>query len=658
MATVSKHERLPRRLYAAAAIALAVVLFLALNITSQVWLRSLRLDLTSNGLYTLSDSTRATLSKISEPITLRFYYSREVAAGYSQVRAYADEVRDLLQEYAAYAPDKIRLEEIDPEPFTPEEDQADAMGLTGAPTQEGDVVYFGLAGTNTVDGREVIPFFAQDREEYLEYDITSAIHRLANPNRPRLGILSTIPLEAGPGGIMAALQGQAQPFVVYDQLAQTFDIKTIDSAADRIPTEVTTLLVVHPAGLSPRTQYAIDQFVMRGGKAIVIVDPLSEIMGSQQQMGGGGEANVTSDLGPLFKAWGVSYDPGKVVGDAGLAQRVRVGDPRNPMVDYIVWLRIGPDNLNPDDPVTANLQVLNMASTGALRPITGATTKFAPLIISSANSALLDSLQVRVTQQPEELLRAFKPSGERYAIAARITGAARSGFARPPAPPAQPEAAAGQPQPPPPAPLPAHIAQAKNINVIVVADTDFLDDRFWVQVQPGAQGRRTAQVLADNSTFLLNAAESLMGKSDLISLRSRSRATRPFTVVQDLQREAEANFLREIQQAQRDVQDTETKLRALQGQGPQQAGQPPQPNANGEIVTDAQRAEVERLRAQLVQRRAHLREVQANLRRDVTRLGQVLAFINIALVPILIVAFTIGLAMVRRRRRAQARKLA
>lgn len=655
-AQTNKQRRpMSRGTYAAVALVLAVVLFVAFNITSSIWLRAMRIDLTENGLYTLTDSTRSTLAKLTEPVTLRFFYSREVAADYSQVSAYAEEVRDLLQEYAAEAPGKIHIEEINPEPYSGQEDAADAAGLIGAPTQEGDVVYFGLSGSNTVNGRETIPFFAQDREQYLEYDLTSVVYRLGNPTRPRLGVLSTIPLEAGPGGIMAALQGQSQPFVIYEQLSQTFDLKPIAPNADRIPAEVTTLLIIHPSGLAPAALYAIDQFVMRGGKVIVLVDPTSEIMGAQQQAMGGQGPPLNSDLAFLFKAWGVAYDPNKILGDAARAQRVRVGDPRMPMVDYIAWLKLGADDVNHDDPVTRDLQALNLASAGALRPVAGATTKFTPLVMSSNQAGLLDALEVRMTQNPQDLLRRFLPTGERYALAARITGVAKSAFARAPSPPATPEPPAGQAAPPPPTPLPAHIAAAKDINVVIVADTDFLDDRFWVQVQ-NQGGRRMATQFADNSSLVLNAAENMMGATGLISLRSRSRAPRPFTLVQELRHQAEIRFLAEAQALQNKMQQTEAALRALRGQGPQTAGAPNQ-NKPGELVTREQQAEIDRFRNVLVETRKRLREVQGNLRSDVVNLGYMLTAVNIALMPLLLSAAAIGLAAIRRRRRAQSRKL-
>jgi ABC-type uncharacterized transport system involved in gliding motility auxiliary subunit len=364
---------------------------------------------------------------------------------------------------------------------------------------------------------------------------------------------------------------------------------------------------------------------------------------------GGPQAPVSSDLAPLFKAWGVAYDPNKVVGDSARAQRVRVGDPRMPAVDYVAWLHLAADDVNQDEPVTRGLQSLNIATAGALRPVTGATTKFTPLVMTSESSALLEAIEVRMTQNPQDLLRRFLPTGERYALAARITGPSKSAFARPPVPAVTPEPQPGQAAPPPPAPLPPHVGSTRNLDVVIIADTDFIDDRFWVNMQ-NQGGRRMATQFADNSTLLINAAESMMGRSDLITLRSRSRAQRPFTVVQELRREAEVRFLAEAQSLQNRVQQAEAALRSLQGQAPQ-TGQ------GGQMLTRAQEAEVERFRKVLVDTRMRLREVQANLRRDVVNLGNVLAFINIALVPILVAAAALFLAMIRRRRRSQARNL-
>jgi len=645
---------LPRRLYALTAIALGVVLFVAVNIVANNWLGTLRLDVTENGLYTVSPGTKATLAKLQEPVTLRFYFSRASSTGYASLVAYSGRVRDLLGEYASLSGGKINFEEIDPAPFTPAEDEAVSQGLTGAPTADMQMVYFGLVGSNTLSGHEVVPFFDQAREQYLEYDLTSIVYKLSTPQKPKLGIMSTIPLEAGAGGLAAALQGNAQPFAIYQQLRSVYDVQTIDTAADRIPVDIGTLLVIHPANFSDTAMYAIDQFVLRGGHAIAFVDPYSELLNAQ----GPGQIDqgerTTSDLKPLFTAWGVDYDPGKVVGDAELAQQVQVGGAGGaPQVTgYIVWIRMMQASFNASDPVTGNLQQLNIATAGALKAKQGATTRFTPLLTSSSNAALLDAIQVRVTRQPQDLLRRFEPTGERFIIAARVAGPAKTGFPNgaPMATAKPPEQNADAPKPDA-GPLPAQIKEAKDINVIVMADSDLIDDRFWVQVQ-NVLGQRVAIPTADNGALVQNFVENMMGSNDLISLRTRERSARPFILVDGIRREAESRFLAQERVLQDKVTQTEASLRALQGQG----GENQNPGS-APVLTKEQQAQIDKFRRDLVETRTNLRQVQASLVRDVNNLGTLLAFLNIALVPVLVAAAAIGLAVLRNRRRVRARGL-
>lgn len=644
-------KNLSRRSTALITISLGVVLFVAINIVANSWLSSAQLDLTQNGLYTLSSGTRSTLTKLQEPVTLRFYFSREQSTGYAQVVSYAQRVRDMLKQYASIANGKIRFEEVDPKPFTPAEDDAVAQGLTGAPTQEGDNVYFGLVGTNSVQGHEVIPFFDQSREDYLEYDLTSLVYKLSLPQKPKLAIISTLPLEAGAGGLQAALSGNSQPYTFYQQLKEIYDVQTLDPmTTDRIPANISTVLIVHPANLDNKVEYAIDQFVLRGGHAIVFVDPLSE---SSAQQGPGiqdqGDKS-SSTLGPLFTAWGVDFDSSKVVGDAQLAQPVQVnGQNGQPQVlDYLAWLRLTPENFNTSDPVTANLQMINMASAGALKQHAGASTKFLPLLTSSSMAGLLDSIQVRVTQNPSDLLRRFEPTGAKYVLGARISGPAKTAFPNgPPAPGATPANGATTVADKSTTPLPAQIKDSRNINVLVFSDSDMLDDRFWVQVQ-NVLGQRVAVPSADNGALVMNAVENMMGSNDLISLRTRERSARPFLVVDRIRRDAETRFLSEEQQLQQKVTATEATLKQLQGQNPQSQGGAP-------VLNKAQQDQIDKFRHDLVDARSSLRQVQANLRQNVERLGNVLAFINIALIPILIGAAAIALSMLRRRRRVRAR---
>jgi ABC-type uncharacterized transport system involved in gliding motility auxiliary subunit len=639
---------LTRRAYALAAIALGVVLFVSVNIVANVWLGTAKADLTQNGLYTVSPGTEASLAKLPEPVTLRFYFSREPSSSYAQIVAYAARVRDLLQEYTALSHGKIILEEIDPEPFTPAEDDAVRDGLTGAPTPEGETVYFGLVGTNTLDGLQSIKFFDQSREQYLEYDISSMIYKLSTPQKAKLGVLSALPLEAGAGGLQAALSGNANPYVVYQQLRDTFDVQMLDSmTTDGIPADISTLLVAHPADFSDSVLYAIDQFVLRGGHAIVFVDPLSEAS-NQQGPGGlpGQSEKMTSTLGPVLGAWGVDFDSTKVIGDAELAQPVQSG---GRVISYIAWLRLTPANFNTTDPITSSLQQLNFASAGALKVKKDATTKFQPLITTSSTAAPLDSMQVRLVQNPADLLRRFESTGEKFVLAARVSGPAKTaypnGAPKPPAPPPSAD------KPPAPAPLPEQVKEAKDINVVLVSDSDLLDDRFWVQTS-NLLGQRIAVPTADNGALVLNAVENMMGSNDLISLRTRERSERPFVRVEQIRREAEGKFLAQEQVLQEKVNTTQANLRALQGQSGEN-----QNNAGPPVLTKEQQAQIDKFRRDLVESRASLRGVQANLRRDVENLGTVLAFLNIALMPIMIATAAIGLALLRKRRRARARGL-
>ena len=638
---------LSRRLYALGAISLVAVIFVALNIAADATFTTSRLDLTQNQLYTLSPGTIHTLDQLVEPITLKFYYSKKVAAQYAQINSYAGRVRDLLGEYAAHSHGKIIFEEVDAEPFTPAEDAASAAGLTGAPTDTGDLVYFGLVGTNTIDGKEVVSFFSQEREPYLEYDLTSLIYRLATPKKPVIGIVSSLPLQTGAGGVAAMLQGQAQPFLIYQELSQAYTTRMLGQNFDNIPSDVTLLVLVHPPPLPPKQQYAIDQYVLGGGHALIFLDPMSEI--AQASQGGGqGMAPSSSDMRQLLQAWGVNYDPSKVVLDRALAQAVQTSsDPHNPVTRYPLWLHLDTSDFDTTDQVTANLQALNLASVGALSPLKGATTTFQPLIRSSDEASLMDAIQAKLDPRPQDLLNQVEPSGRRFTIAARISGTVKTAFpeGRPTLTTASdpPGKAAEPPKGPP------QIKVSKEpINVIIMADSDIFDDRFWVHVE-SLYGHRLAQPFADNGAFVLNAVENLTGSNDLISLRTRATSNRPFVVVQKMQGQAQARFQQEADALKQRLADTESRLHALE-QGGAANGQ----GESSAALSQDQQREIARFRKEVADTRAQLRDVQHSLRKEVDALGAFLAFINIALVPILVATFAIILAYLRRRRRARA----
>ncbi|MBS0278312.1 MAG: Gldg family protein [Proteobacteria bacterium] len=607
-----------RRAYAIAAVILAAVIFVAVNIAANTGLTDSKLDLTENGQFTLSQGTKHIIAQLKEPITLRFFYSKKTASDYAQIDAYARRVRDMLQEYAARSDGKIILQDVDPEPFTPEEDEATANGLTGAPTDSGTAVYFGLLASNTVGDKEVVPFFTAEREPYLEYDLSALIYRLSHPRKAKIAVLTSLPLD---GGMQMMMQGGAQPNMIYQQLQQSYDTQMLDQDFTKIPAGTDVLVIVQPPVIALPQKLAIDQFVMGGGHALVFLDPNSEMA----QMANGGAPSASS-LPALLKAWGVAYNPKKVLGDRLLAQQVQTsGDPRNPTARYPIWLHLNADDFNKTDQVTAQLQTVNLASAGAFSPLKGATTKFTPLMSSSDQASLLDAPLVQMTPRPQDLWNLIRPAGSPYTIAARITGPAKSAF-----------------------PQVAPIKSAKDINVIVVADSDIFDDRFWVRTQD-LFGKRIAQPFADNVAFVLNAVENLTGSSDLISLRTRASSDRPFTVVKQMQAEAQAQYQQEADALQARLSDTEQRLHALE-QGEAANGQ------NAKTLTPAQKSEIEKFKHDLINTRAQLRDVQARLRSDIDALGSILAFINIALVPILVALFALVMAGLRRRRRAKAVK--
>ncbi len=390
-------------------------------------------------------------------------------------------VHDLLEEYAAIGGGKIVLQTVDPEPFTAAEDEATANGLSGAPTDSGDTVYFGLVGTNRIDGKEVIAYFSPDREQYLELDLTTLIYHLSQPAKPVLGIISSLPLDNRRGRHAGGDAGQRP--ALRDLFRARRDLCDADARSVRECHSVQRLGADGRASGQSRRRGALRHRPVRaeGRPRLVFVDPNAELAQAAGGMDPRGGGNPASDLPQLFQAWGVGYTPAKVIADRELAQRVQVSaDPRNPVASYPIWLHLTQTDFDAKDPVTASLQTLNLASAGALHPLKGATTTFLPLVRSSDQASLLDVESIRFNPRPEDLMGAINPTGERFVIAARVSGPARTAF--PSGPPA-PLTTAGQP---PPAPLPPQIKDSAGpINVIVMADADIFDifdDRFWVHV--------------------------------------------------------------------------------------------------------------------------------------------------------------------------------
>ncbi|MCR3771195.1 GldG family protein, partial [Pseudomonas aeruginosa] len=496
-----------RVLSSGAGLLLIALAFLAFNMVSGLLFSGARLDLTEQKLYTISPGTKRILAGLDEPINLYFFYSDSGARELVPLRNYARRVEELLRAYEREANGRIRLQVIDPEPFSENEDKATEFGLQGIPLQQGgDNLYFGLAGSNALDGVQVIPFFPLDQEEFLEYDISRLVQTLAQPQRPVVGLMSSLPLN---GGFDMASRQPTSPWMVMEEIRQQFDLRSLKSDATEIPPEVSVLLLVHPKQLPEQTLYAIDQFVLRGGKLLAFVDPFSEA-DSGSDFAATLDGDKSSDLAPLFEAWGLRLLPGKVLGDGAYAMSISLGRDQRP-ARHPAWLSLPREALDQDDIATAGLESLTLATPGILERLPGASTSFTPLLQSSAQAMPFDASRFGLLRDPGDLMRELRPSGRRHTLAARIQGPAKSAFA---------EGIEGHRE---------GLKEARNINVIVVADTDLLSDRMWVQVQDFF-GQRVPQPWADNGALVVNALDNLSGTDALISVRSRGRFSRPYDV--------------------------------------------------------------------------------------------------------------------------------
>ena len=641
----------------ATTLVLVVLGFVVAVVATNVWLRGVRVDLTENDLYTLGEGTQAVLDGIEEPINLYFFFSNEATEQLPTLRAYATRVREMLEELEASAPSgKLVLNVVDPLPFSEEEDRAEQLGLQAANVgPAGEAVYFGLAGTNSVGATDRIPFFQPDprKEAFLEYDIARLIYNLANPDKTVVGLLTSAPVG---GGFDPATQQPSQPWVIVDQAKQVLEVRTLPASIVAIDSDVDVLWIVHPQMLDDGTLYAIDQFVMRGGRALIFVDPQAEILAGANPSGlpfGGAPSSSTLDR--LFEAWGVEFDTANVVTDNRYA--LSIGGRFQP-VRHIGLLGLDGQAMSQDDPITSGLNSVNLGLAGHFELAEGATAKLTPLLTSSVESALMASDRFQFLPDPEELLDSFTPAGKEFVLAARLEGPLTTAFSDGPPEGADAAAgdgdaegegadgAAGAQQGSVDAALEnAHLASTDNANLVLVGDVDILSDRLWVQAQ-NFLGQRLLTAFANNGDFVTNALDNLSGSAALIGLRSRATYTRPFTTVEELRRRADLEFRATEQQLEAELTQTEQRLAELQAA---------RGDANNSLLmTPEQQAEIQRFLDEQVRIRQELRAVRRNLDADIDRLGNWLKAINIALVPILLTIFALGVVVVRRRRKARS----
>jgi ABC-type uncharacterized transport system involved in gliding motility auxiliary subunit len=617
-----------RLFYSAGSLALLALMLVGLVILSESLLGGLRLDLTRNQQYTLSQGTRNLLGGMDEPVNLYLYFSTGASRDLPQIRRYAQWVGELLEEMTEHAGGKLKLHRVDPAPFSTDEDRAAQFGLQAVPLgTAGDVLYFGLAATNTLDDAQALPFLQPAKEQFLEYDVAKMISALSHPARKKIGLLSSLDMQAG---FDAASQSVREAWTIYEQLDQTFELTTVSADADRLPQDLDLLMLVHPRQLSESMLYQIDQFVLGGGRLVAFLDPLSEAAQGSNPADPMAALNSgsASDLGGLLDAWGVQFDSNQVIGDALYALQVGMGAGAAP-VRHLGILSVRDAGLNDEDIVSADLESVNFSSAGWFEHAEGASTHFTPLARTSESAGPIAAARLRFLANPEDLLSGFQPTGDRYTLAARISGPSASAFA------GAPEGADGE----------DHLASAgtDGIQVLLFADSDLLSDRFWVQKQ-NFLGQTLVSAFADNGNLVVNSVDHLLGSTDLISIRTRASTSMPFERVEQLRLAAESRFRATEQRLQQELQETERKLAEMQST-----------RSEGDlmVLNQEQQEAVQRFMDQRLQIRSDLRAVRHDLDREIDALGTRLKIINIGLVPLLVVLVALLYSQARRRRRRE-----
>ncbi|HWX66962.1 MAG TPA: Gldg family protein [Rhodanobacter sp.] len=617
---------LSRRAMLYGALVLLVLVFVPLIVASSRWLHASRIDLTTDQLYTLTPGTLHIVDALQRPLRLTLYFSDHATRDLPQLRSYEQRVREMLQEMVSRSHGRVRLQIIDPVPYSDDEASAEGSGLTAANGgSNGERVFFGLAGSalsgmvdsDSTDDRVpektlAIPFFDPAREAFLEYDIAKLLYELNQGSKPPIGVISSLQVNGNPA------LGE-QPWKVMQQLGQLFDVKPLDPAKlQHIDDNMKVLLLIQPKQLPPDALYALDQYVLRGGHLAVFVDPDAELDNAPYTPDSTTFPDHGSDLPRLFAAWGVRFDPHKVVLDRGRALQIELA---GSSLNHPAMLDLGPQELNRDDVVTASLQRINVSTVGYFDLAADAQTRLIPLLQSSAEAEVVSTQRVLdASNDPTTLLQDYKPDNAQYVLAARLRGTFDSAF---------PDRAGER----------GHLAHsAPNAEVILVADTDLLSDRLWVEPQTPL-GETMMRIFANNGDFVTNLVDNLSGSSALLSIHGRSTSQRPFTRVQALRNVADQKFLQKEQELEQELADTRRRLDELQ----------PAKGSHDSTVTAEQRHEIEQFRQRQLAINKELRDVQHQLNAEIDALGLRVKFINIVLVPALVVL--IGLLYGWRRNR-------
>ena len=622
-------------LYSAAGVGIMAAILIGLNIiTAPV---HERVDLTKEKAYTLSGGTKAILAKLDTPVKLRFYCTQpENATTYSvYMKAYAKKVEDLLAEYQQAGHGKLVIEKYDPQPDSDAEQSAQLDGIEPQNLPGGERFYLGIA-VSQLDAKEAIAFLSPDRERELEYDISRAITRVVTPEKPIVGVMSSLPVFGEEPNPMMQQMGQQQqqqpPWALITELKNDFSLRRVTMDVGRIDDDIKVLVVIHPKGISDGAQYAIDQFVLRGGKLIAFLDASSLLDSRNQSPAMGQMPGAGSSLDKLLKAWGLQYDTSKVVADRNFSFNLSQDEGDTSQLRP-VWLKLTPEGINSNDIATAELDSVWYFSGGAFTgtPVTGLTETV--LLKSTTDSQLVDGMLANFAS--DNILKDFKPSGTQYALAVRLRGKFKTAF-----PDGAPEEKKDETKAPEKK-SDASLKETKEDNtVVLIGDADMIYDGFSLR-QVNSPFGTMAMAMNGNLNFAQNLVEQLSGDNNLIAVRSRAVLAHPFTRVKKIEAQAQSQFMDKIKELQDSRDKAVARLQELQQQKSQN---------QKFILSPEQQAEIENLKTNEAKINADLRTVQKDLRRDVVSLQHKVEVINIAAMPLVVVLTGVGLAVFKRKR--------
>ncbi len=616
-------------------IVLVFIIIIAVNVIAAGW--HFRIDITENSLYTLSDASQKIIGKIKKPITLKYYFTGSAESLPLNYKIYGKKIEELLREYESENNQMITLEIYDPRPDSDEEEWAKKYGLKTIALNYGESLIMGLVGIRE-DHEVNIPLFDPRREQFLEYDVTQLIMGIAKKKDKIIGLLSGLPVMGSQPNQVQMIQGQrgTPKWIVIDEMEKSYKVESIETSVREIPDHVNILLVIHPKKLADSTEYAIEQFVLRGGQLVILVDPNSNADQTAAMAARMGQmVAASSDLPKLFKHWGVEYDSKKILGDPTHATRVNTRDAG--IMPFALWHSLDASSFNQDMIATKELEKMLMIYPGGFTMKEDSKLKLNSLIHSSAKSGLVDGFMIRFTG-PLELNKSVKPEG-RYHMAGILTGELTSAYSKRPDPPKDGKKDKQDGGDEAPKSFKSHLSASKGkVSILLIADTDFIDDRYSVERLPLFGVVPTN----DNLNFFVNMVEFLDGAEELMRIRSRGRFSRPFTKFVELQQIAQAKYQAEEKKLSEQLKEVQAKLNRLNVER----------GTNKIVLSKEQIEKIKQFRKAEKENQTELRKIRKLLRQDIENEQTFLTLLNLFVVPILLAVFGIMLYF-RRFRKAE-----